>query len=182
MKSIRPKPDLPDGLRRPGHFIVDDDLWDVFIEKVKMELTKPIEDVAEIEHDIDGFSIDGGGMVHGDEPRLEFKIQNCTIYCYARQVEFFLSALRHVKPAGNIGVPHIGFSGRWWSYLLSPETATKIADAFEKGAEEKKGEIDKAWDNLEEGVKESKKAFMPTREQARKAHKEMDRRSKFEEN
>jgi hypothetical protein len=181
MKSIRPKDDLPKDLIRPGYFIVDDALWDQFLAHLQTKLTKPVEEISIIEHDIDAFRIDGGGMVHLKDPELEFKIQECRVLIYGRQVEFVLSSLR-TTTTRSLGIEYVRFGGRWWRYILSKETAAAIADSFEKQARERKDEIDGIWKKMEKDVGEVKGAFAPTREQARKAYNEIDRHKKFKDN
>jgi hypothetical protein len=191
MKAIKPNygDGEPDPKKHfPTHTVVEESLWDAWLKAVQAELDDPIEELADLE-DAPEVHFDGGGMVHAKEPRVEVTIDGCKFTCYARQVEFLVPGLRRIKT--NPDIPDLGeyvsTRGRWWQFVLTKETAAKIADEFEKQAAEKAGEIDAVWSHLENNVNAPNadgkiKAFTATRDQTKKRHKEANRRDKFKEN
>lgn len=181
MKAIRPKQDvdLPKDTRLPVHTVVEDSLWDAWLAALKLELNKPLDEVAEIEHDIDCAHLDGGGMIREGEPTVEATIDGCKFTCYARQVEFLTPGLRIVSDK-LIG-EHVHVNGRWWRFVLTKETAEKIATAFEEQAKKKQGEVNRVWGDLDDARK-SAKIVAPSRSQVKDRHNAAYRRAKFRDN
>ena len=182
MKAIKPKySDNQDPKTRvPTHTVVEEPLWDSYLAAVKAELDEPFDEVAEIE-DAPEVHFDGGGIVKVNEPIVSVTIDGCTFTCYARQVEFLAPGLRMVKePKGLLG-ERVSTNGRWWQFVLTKETAAKIADAFEKQAKKRAKEIDEVWGDIGDAAR-SPKVSAPTREQVQERHKAAYRRAKFKDN
>ena len=180
MKAIKPKHHEDPGVQRPTHTVVEEPLWAAFLSMVKNELDEPFDEVAEIS-DANEVHFDSGGMVHANDPMVEVTINNTKFTCYARQVEFLVPSLRSARcQIGDLG-EHVAVQGRWWQFILTKDTAAKIATAFEQQAAEKKDEVDAVWSNLRETAMLAK-VVTPSRKQTKAHHDARQRQENFKNN
>jgi hypothetical protein len=160
------------------HTVVDDELWEPWVAFLEKALGHPLEEVADVEHDIDCAGFDAGGAVCGDDPQFEVEAQGCVFFCLGRQAEMFIPLLRRPR-LGKMRVEHVTVSGRFWQHLLTKENAAAIADGLERQVEEKRDEIDQAQKRLEEGLASVDGVVTPEEERAMKADQ---RRRNFRNN
>lgn len=149
MKFIKPSNKIlfKDGDRRPDYLILDDILFESVAEQIAEEMGRPFNEIADVS-DVYEVGIDGGGMIHMDEPQVEITIDGTNISCFARQLELMLPVLDNIKdlPGGHRGA---FFGGAWVNYMFEEQTVNRIKKAFKAKEIEMKDEINKWWSKMD---------------------------------
>ncbi len=146
MKYIRPKTtDIP--IR---YIVTEDVLVDKWLALIRAEHAyneKDIADKLEIS-EVAEHMLDPGGMVSVDEPEISIMLDGFKYSIYIRSLDsVIIQILRHVRTHSkpNILGKHVFVNGWLRGLLLTPQTASKLADLLEKEMEARKEEIEEAW-------------------------------------
>jgi len=143
MKFIRPKD--PQSIIR--YMTVEGPLVEKWLELVEAEKKESgIEDL-EIT-DVSEHWFDQGGIVGKEEPRMYVELDGFKYGVFLRHADdSLLAALRQPRTKSTNGIlpAYIFVPGFVRGILLTPETGSRLAELFEAEMEEKKTEIEEAW-------------------------------------